>query len=224
MATAKDDLIKAFHEAAAREFAFIPPEDEIDYTFSARFLKKMDALIEKAEYKRTHKISKAAKKILIAAAVFILLLAGMMSVGAVREAVVKIIHEKFDGYYDITFEGDTTDKIGYAYSLQPIPEGFEVTVYTADEGSIYAEYSNSGTGDIIIFSQVVTDGSQPSIDSENGKISTFLLDGLQIYIYKKNNTENYTIAYWTKDAYFFNLVYYGKISAEEMLELIKTIH
>ncbi len=77
MAITKADLIVAFNEAASKEFAFIPPEDKIEYQFSERFLKKMDRLINRQNL--THH---AFKKIIIVAAVIAVLAVASLSVYA----------------------------------------------------------------------------------------------------------------------------------------------
>lgn len=77
MAITKADLIVAFNEAASKEFAFIPPEDKIEYQFSERFLKKMDRLINRQSL--THH---AFKKIIIVAAVIAVLAVASLSVYA----------------------------------------------------------------------------------------------------------------------------------------------
>ena len=46
MALTREEVIKAFWEAAKMENEGIPPEDEIDHTFSPEYCARRDALIE----------------------------------------------------------------------------------------------------------------------------------------------------------------------------------
>ena len=46
MALTREEVIRAFWEAAQKENEGIPPEDEIEYTFSPEFCARRDALIE----------------------------------------------------------------------------------------------------------------------------------------------------------------------------------
>lgn len=46
MALTREEVIRAFWEAAQKENEGIPPEDEIEYTFSSEFCARRDALIE----------------------------------------------------------------------------------------------------------------------------------------------------------------------------------
>lgn len=46
MALTREQVKEAFREAAVKEFEHIPPEDEIDYTFSPEYCARRDSLIE----------------------------------------------------------------------------------------------------------------------------------------------------------------------------------
>ena len=145
-----------------------------------------------------------------------------MSVGAVREPLVELIFEKYEDFVDFIFKGDTSKKIEYIYSFQPIPEGFEEADSLINENTVHIEYLNFITGDKIILNQSTTDGIQLSMDTENGEITKVLIDGNTLYIYRPQNDDVY-IAKWIQDTYLLHLTFYGIISEEELIELIETI-
>jgi hypothetical protein len=216
------EVINAFREVASEEFIHIPNEEDIKYEFSEKFNKKMKKLLRKAEHKDIHRSSKISKRIIAVAAAIVIILAGLMSVSAIREPIVKYVIELFDNSMDFNFEGDTSKIIEYEYGFSEIPKGFKLVNKTSDEGVVYSEYENVETGEIIILDQSITDGSWRSVDTEHGTITTEIIDNTEVYIYENEN-EDYIHANWIKETYSFLLVYYGDIEKDDFIELIKLI-
>lgn len=216
------EVINAFREVASEEFIHIPNEEDIKYEFSEKFNKKMKNLLRKAEHKDIHRSSKIPKRIIAVAAAIVIILAGLMSVSAIREPIVKYVIELFNNSMDFNFEGDTSKIIEYEYGFSEIPEGFNLINKTSDEGVVYSEYKNAETGEIIILNQSITDGSWRSVDTEHGTITTEIIDNTEVYIYENEN-EDYIHANWIKETYSFLLVYYGDIEKDDFIELIKSI-
>lgn len=218
----KAEVINAFREVASDEFIHIPNEENIEYEFSEKFNKNMKKLLKKAEHKDIYRSAKISKRIIAVAAAIVIILAGLMSVSAIREPVVEYIIEMFDNSMDFNFAGDTSKIIEYEYGFSKIPEGFNLANKTSDEGVIYSEYENSETGEIIILDQSITDGSWRSVDTEHGTITTEIIDNTEVYIYENENGD-YIHANWIKETYSFLLVYYGNIEKDEFITLIKSI-
>lgn len=223
MSMTKEELFDIFREYASKEFESIPQnESEIDHEFSEKFNKKMQKLIEKVEYKLNHTISKTAKNILILVAAIIMLFAGLMSVGAIREPFVDIILEKYDRFIDLFFVGDTSKTIDHIYSFHNLPESFDKTGYSENENTVHTEYIDSITGDRIILNQSTTESNQMSVDTEMGETIVLWIDDEPIYIYK-NNSDSVMVAIWTNETYAFSFAYYGNISEEKLIEFIKSL-
>ena len=89
----KTEVLNAFREVASEEFIHIPNEEDIEYEFSEKFNKKMKKLLRKAEHKDIHRSAKISKKIIAVAAAIVIILAGLMSVSAIREPVVNFVLE-----------------------------------------------------------------------------------------------------------------------------------
>lgn len=94
MSMTRSEFNETFRSVISEEFADIPPESEIQYEFSKDFLDKMQKLINGTEddthkAQKKHRSSLTVKRIVALAAALIVLFAGIMSVGAVREPVVK---------------------------------------------------------------------------------------------------------------------------------------
>ena len=128
MSMTREEAFEVFRFYASKECEDVPvDESEIEYEFSEEFNRKMEKLLRRVAYDRTHAVSWAARKVIAVAAAIIFALAGMMSVSAIREPVVEFFYNIYEEFMEIFFEGDTTEKITYVYSLSEIPEGFVET-------------------------------------------------------------------------------------------------
>ncbi len=217
------EVINAFREVASEEFVHIPNEEDIKYEFSEKFNKKMKKLLRKTEHKGIHHSAKISKRIIAVAAAIVIILAGLMSVSAIREPVVNFVLEFFEDHIDFGFSGDVSQEIEYEYGFSEIPKGFELTVKNNEGGTVYTEYTNINTGDIIILTQSITDSDDLSVDKEHGAITKEFVDGMEVYIYEHENGD-YIHANWIKETYSFLLVYYGDIEKEEFIDLVKSIN
>lgn len=217
------EVLNAFREVASEEFSHIPNEEDIEYEFSERFNNKMVKLLKKAERKGNYSSANLPKRILAVAAAIVIILAGLMSVSAVRETVIGFIYEKINGNYEIMFDGEALDKLGYRYSFSVIPEGFVETERLTQEAYNYVRYDNDQNNYCVALSQSAI-GSRMSIsmDDEHGHIENYNVNGTEINIYIDNYGDLY-IAYWIWGSDYMQLVYSGQTTIDEILELIKTI-
>lgn len=224
MAITKEEFFDVLRMYAAKEFEDVPTDDsEIDFEFSDEFNRKMEKLLKRVRYDSTHIVSWATRKIIVIAAALTLAIAGMMSVSAIREPIVEIIMEIYDGFVELFFEGDTTNKITYQYSLSKVPEGFEETQSIFNDGMNIVQYQNTENNSIINFTQGVTENNAISLDNEKGRVEEYDIDGEIVNIYIHNSGGLYH-AYWTKNSYYMTLTFSGKTTINEMINIIKSIH
>lgn len=225
MSMNKEEFFDILREYASKEFEHIPQsDDEIDYEFSEEFEKKMEKLIDSiGSNNKPRKITRR-KAIAILIAAIIVLFAGVMSVGAVREAIVSFVYEKIGENYEITFEDDVPDdKLDYIYSFSVIPEGFVETERLSEEAVNYVRYDNKQNNHCITLSQeAIGSMSSISMDGENGHIEKYDINGTEINIYISDRGDAH-IAYWIWGYNYIELVYHGETTNDEILELIKTI-
>ncbi len=224
MSMTREEAFEVFRFYASKEFEDVPvDESEIEYEFSEEFNRKMEKLLRRVAYDRTHAVSWAARKVIAVAAAIIFALAGMMSVSAIREPVVKFFYNIYEEFMEIFFEGDTTEKITYVYSLSEIPEGFVETQRTSFDTVNSVIYENRQSGYTIEFKQSITEDTPFYVDNEQGDIEKFEIDGNEIIIYTSNCGDNY-YAFWIKDSYSLKLTYSGHTTVEEILKLVKTVN
>ena len=112
MSMSREEFKAAFREVISSEFAQIPTdEDSIDFTFSEKFIKRMDKLI-RAQKKSYYKfINTAGKRVAVIFAAIITLFTASLSVKAIREPVVRFIKQVYETFIHYTFEGDIQPKI-----------------------------------------------------------------------------------------------------------------
>ena len=226
MSMKKDEFFEILRIYASKEFEHIPQnEDEIDYEFSKSFETKMSIIFKnlnsKNESQKSNSISRR-KTIAILVAAILIMLTGVMSVGAIRKPIVNFVVEKYEDFIDFLFQGDVSNKIEYVYSFNPVPENFVETNKSSNDNTVRVEYINSSTGDEIILEQRITEGTQGSWDAQNGNTTTVMLNNTLIYFYKYNTAPIY-LARWINDTYSFTLTYYGNITEKELIELVKSI-
>ena len=227
MSMTRSEFNETFRSVISEEFADIPPESEIQYEFSKEFLDKMQKLINGTE-DDTHKAQKkqwssvAIKRIVALAAALIVLFAGIMSVGAVREPVVNFIFKTYEGFKRVLFSGDSLTEIDHVYAFAEVPEGFVETQRISNKEMNLVRYENGETGAVIVISQSITTDYSFSLDSENGEIKTFDTNGKEVKIYCAESQTLYS-DFWVEDTYIMELTYSGETDTDELLRLINTI-
>lgn len=227
MSMTRSEFNETFRSVISEEFADIPPESEIQYEFSKEFLDKMQKLINGTEddthkAQKKHRSSVAIKRIVALAAALIVLFAGIMSVGAVREPVVNFIVKTYEGFKRVLFSGDSLTEIDHVYAFAEVPEGFVETQRISNKEMNLVRYENREIGAVIVISQSITTDYSFSLDSENGEIKTFDTNGKEVKIYCAESQTLYS-AFWVEDTYIMELTYSGETDTSELLRLINTI-
>lgn len=223
MAITKEEFFDVLRMYAAKEFEDVPTDDsEIDFEFSDEFNRKMEKLLKRVRYDSTHIVSWATRKIIVIAAALTLAIAGMMSVSAIREPIIEIITEIYDGFVELFFEGDTTNKITYQYSLSEIPEGFVETQRISNDSVNIIQYENANENKIIEVAQSVTENYDIGLDNEKGHYEKYEVNGDTVNIYVSDIGGSY-YAFWTKDSYYMSLIFSGTTTIDELIEIINTI-
>ena len=224
MSMTKEEVFEVFRYYASKEFEDIPEnESEIDCEFSDEFNKKMEKLLKRVSYDRTHIVSWARRKVVMVAATIILVFVGMMSVGAIREPVVEFVYNIYEEFMEIFFEGDTKNKITYRFSLSEIPEGFVETQIMSEDSINVVRYENKQNGNIIELAQCITENISVSLDNKHGHIKILDINGEKVNVYINDYGDSY-YAFWCKESYCITLTYSGVITVEDFTEIIKSIY
>lgn len=220
MAISKAELKQAFREVASMEFAEIPcSEEQIVFTFSKKFHKKMEKLIVRQQSAFWHMCNTMAKKTAVIVIVAVSLFVTLLSSEEIRASMLEWCANVYKEYMEYYFEGETTTKIKHEYQLTMVPDGFEVVYEQRDIESITTCYENE-EGDAIEFQQYVTEGFRYVLDNENTTYSTVMIDGKEVKIYKYYELAG---AMWIEDGYYLWLIYYGCEDLNIIKEMVRTI-
>lgn len=220
MQISRNEFKNALRVSFSQQFEDVPrSESEIEYEFSDNFKKSMDKLILKQQ-KTTWKMTNTTpKRMAVLVAVIALLVAGTMSVSAIREPALKIIMEIFDTHIDMHFEGQTTSVIAEEYELTWLPEGFEMVDKSVSEVDVITTYRNNNGNEIQLWQTITQDTSAHS-DNEQGEVKTIYVNDKEVLV---NMGEKSSFATWLEDGYLMDIIYQGNIGEDTMIKMIKNI-
>lgn len=215
----KQEFITALHVIATEEFRDIPNEQEFVHDYSQQFTRKINKLIKNEKQHYWYLINSIPKKIAVIFLVFIIMLSTACSVTAIREPIVRFFVETYEKFTHYFFEGDVSESIQYEYDLDMTSYGFNMIDYQKGDATIIKSYQND-QGDIIDFSQSITDQTELFVDAEKGETITEHVGELTINIYI---SENCLKAIWIQDSYLMQITYYGNSNTDVILEMIQTL-
>lgn len=215
----REEFKAAFREVVSSEFAHIPTdESSIDFTFSEKFIKRMDKLIQ-AQRKSYYKfINTAAKRAAVIFAAIITLFTASLSVKAIREPVVKFIKQVYETFIHYTFEGEIQPKIKKEFFIKTLPDGFIQHDKIESDLAITTIYVNDNN--TIKFTQQSTNNANHFFDNESGTLTKVTISGINVDIYESENIKH---AVWTDEGYFFKLTCIGEINIDSVTMMIESI-
>lgn len=216
---------KALLDSALLEFAGVPPEEDIEYSFSEDFEWKSEKLIRKSRSGYWHHVNTTAKKLLLAAIITALLVGSAMAIPAVREGLIKFFMHNTGINYYFTVDEDAIKnapkELEVIYSPSYIPDGFELIDETICGG--FASYTYlTPDGIMIDFNQEKMPddpnyavGSYP--DSEYSDVDHVEMNGYKViqFIFDDDSIE----FVWTNEDYFFTLYCNTPVTLDEARQI-----
>ena len=219
---------KALLDATLLEFAGVPAEDDISYSFSEEFEQKAGELIKKSRSKVWHHVNTTAKKLLIAAIVTALLVSSAMAIPSVREGLINFFTHNTGINYYFTVDEDAIKnapkELEIIYSPSFIPAGFELIDETVCSGFASFTYL-SPDGDLLDFTQEKMPddpnyavGSSP--DAERSKVDYVEIKGYKVIqlIWDQPGDEAVSLI-WTNEDYFFSIFYTAPVTLDEAKQI-----
>lgn len=143
----------------------LPPDDQIDHIFSAKFERSMKKLIQKSKTKESVHLTRIWNKRFIA---IIMIISTAMSVSAIRQKVIEFVTEVYQKYTQVFFSesqsSQVESKIFTAYTPSYIPKGFELVnqdtketvLLDYEKGNDFISYEQGWLGEISM--QINTEG------------------------------------------------------------------
>jgi len=218
------DLQEAFREAARREFAMVPDENELDYAFSSGFQRKMQRIIRAQVHGYWNMVNTLGKRIAIAAAIIVMLLTTAMAIKPIRERVIKFFIEIYEEYYEIRFGENTKDDIDpnppnmIRYTLSALPTDYYQEEFLETEHLLWTCWYNDdglgislkqelGTNEIILDNQ----GTPPQ-ETYYGETSVII-----------QQQEEASVYIWRQDNYIFYLTCHESLQQKQVEQLITSL-
>ena len=84
-------LIKGLTKLKEIEFSFVPNKDEIEYTFSDKYIKSKKQLLKRMSHSYWKYTNTVAKKVAVIIITLILTFSSLMSVDAIREKLLDFV-------------------------------------------------------------------------------------------------------------------------------------
>ncbi|MDK2986829.1 MAG: hypothetical protein PWQ96_2473 [Clostridia bacterium] len=202
-------LREAVIKADMYEMEALPEDDEIEHEFSAEFENKMQKLIRKSKKAAVKGIGRLwGSRVVVIAAILIILFASAMSVSAVRAKVYELITEVYEKFTHIFLESsrssqDSLDSsqdadCGFTvYEPGYIPEGFEL-INRITDGLVLLEYQRGD--DFISYTQQRIESVSMHINTEGIEVERFEFKGLPAMYYSNQGVQNLL---WYDETYMY---------------------
>lgn len=227
MSLTKGQIRQALRAACAAEFADIPPERDIDYTFSPAFCQAMDALIGEEKRGSWRLLSRSRRRALVIAAILAAALLLVACTPPLREAVIGWVITAYEDHTDILLpqQSDATRRteIETVYELDPVPEGFTLrlreqphpyrveTIYIDDSGNRICLHQRAPGGEYAY---------HESADAEGMSSFFKTISGVEMYF---SSGEGLKKARFFYDGYLFTVSYLGTTTQAEFEGLVASL-
>lgn len=218
MAITKNELIEALRAVASAEFEHIPKTDaEIDYHFSALFMKRMERLFRNQKKPYWKFINTVGKRVAVVAAAVLILFATACSIKPIREPMVRFFTEVCETFTAYFFESDTEEKaIEREYRLDPVPEGFTEVSRVEMDPIIVTKYESTN-GDLIEIRQTLADKGELDLDTEKNGAQRREIQGIDTLIYDFGTKKQLMLM---KGSYFFQIILSGEMDEALLCEIV----
>lgn len=221
-------LHQALLDSVLAEYAHIPEETQIEYTFSQKFEKWARKLIAETDRITKHRLSKTVKLIIIVAAIIALLAACAVAIPAIREGLVDFFLTEKTDHYGVTFN---PDQAAYAprsveeYRVPKyVPEGFSSVLDEKSVAGVDLAWMNDAE-DIITYHQTVlrqdaTKDDWIGFSSEGVERSSAIICGYKVEILQ--DVDMYTVV-WTDNEYFYFMEISNAVDLTEFEKMLSSM-
>lgn len=199
-----EKLKEAFREINQWEYENLHLDTLEEVIPSARYKKRIERLIKRQKQPYWRYVNTVGKRVAILVVAIALTFALPMGVSAVREPVVEFFMNVYERFVEFFYDKDdiarAPDIIETVYTLEYVPEGYEMEECIITDLGIRIIWMND-TGDQIVFLQSVLDGwSQMDYDDSNYEM--FYMKDIVVAFLEKGNIQYY---YWNTQNYRFVL-------------------
>lgn len=187
------------------------PTEFDDYTYSKKYNKEINTLINKMRNDKYHRFTKRTTRLLIVAAVIVSLAVTVIALPNSRSFIVK----KFSGYgvmYNNTYDLNSIENMSVGY----VPDGFEYTGNSTDRDTNIKTYLNGRQ-----YINIGKYGLSYSINYDSEYIKAYHIKRNNIVYSVSKNSGNEIMVTWKYRG--FTYLINGNISEEEALKIAYTV-
>lgn len=221
-------LQQALLDSVLADYAHVPEETQIEYTFSQKFEKWAKKLIAETDRLTKHRLSKTVKLIIIVAAIIALLAACAVAIPAIREGLVDFfLAEKID-HYGITFDpqqaANAPDEIEEYIVPSYIPEGFDLFLDDKSVAAVVVVWTNDQE-ELISYNQRIInketdDDNWIGISSEGVARRSVVVNGYKVEIVEDAGVSTMI---WTDNRYFYFLEIPNSLPFSEFEKMLSSM-
>jgi len=222
MSLSSEEVRRAFREVALREYADVPPAEEIDHVFSPRFLSFMAKLIQEEKRGSWRLLSRQRRRVLVVAAILALSLLLVACTPTWREAVTQLIVTVYERLVDYSSNGDGREEIETIYGLDQVPEGFVLVSQTQHSSSFVETIYQNNQEKLLVLKQWAVSNLEGTVDNERGDTAVLTIgeEELSVLVY---TTETLCTATWSYDGYVLKISSYVPLSHDELIILVLSL-
>lgn len=225
---------EALLDSVLLEFAGVPSEEDIEYSFTTDFERKSEKLIRKSRSRYWHHVNTTAKKLLIAAIITALLVGSAIAISWVSEGSIKLFMNSTGTNYYFTVDEDAIKKapkdLETIYSPGYIPRGFNVAEVTVSDGHVSHVYESADKHRIEFIQEKMPDDPSDAFDCyptvADSKVYNVVLNGYDIIeiIYNDGNGNSAIMMVWRSEDYFFSLYCDSPVTLAQARGMLLSIH
>jgi len=220
MPITKNEFLEALREVASSEFRQIPSnEDEIDYAFSPRFMKRMQKLFRNQKKAYWNLINTVGKRVAVIFVAAVILFATACSFKPVRESIARFFTQVYETFSSCFVEGDTVGAIERVYSLESPPEGFVQTDRFEGEAVITTTYQNE-RGDTIAITQMKTTENNAKLDREHIQMKSETIGACEVFISQGRGKSRIM---WLQDQHYMQITSTGDVDIEVLKKIVAAL-
>ena len=216
-------LIMVEDESIDRYEAELAAEGE--HEFSESYLKKRKEIIErslnsgftpvraKQHNTRPHRLH--FRTILVAA--LIMLLATVSVIAITKPHIYYVIKEKIDSWRITFTQEDSSDESSLIPVIPIVPDGFNITEEESTEANYYLAMEDNDKH-LIIYEQMLPDGTAVNIDSERNENTVEIINGSEVICFREGDA---TIMLFNDGRYIYHIR--GNASEQLLREMVEDI-
>lgn len=209
MKIGRDQLKEAFLDAVSNRYQAVPPENEIEHTFSPEFQSEIHKMSRKSESTLWRGWQSPVKRaIAVAGLILIMLTVIACASPTVREAILSIFLIDEDKGYGITFNPEKAenapDEIEDYWIPDYCPKDFAITYQVTSQTAVTYIWQRENR-DLIRYSQLpiqegTTEENWMGINSEGARHTTESING---YLVEMLAWNEHFVAIWTDNQYIY---------------------